>query len=261
LQPPWKIAGKDCCGWINFWRCASFLRPGNYQFPSRSSRPPALSPTTLHSHRNPIFRTPQTTPIVIITMADAISVPMMITSCLISFGSGFLFGCYAVNGYIIPPSWRKERDANWKDPVESDESDIDEADTVLDHAPNWSNGEEADRRQGLRAPKAPTTKAPAVAPKSNEECKLVLVVRTDLGMTKGMCSFRDSNVWSRMRANPPQGKSPRNADTRHLHATRPSLAPPQKNLNPPRLSCFDSGSVWGRPRSLCRSRARTRCWS
>lgn len=60
--------------------------------------------------------------------------------------------------------------------MESEESDIDEEDTILDHAPNWSNGFEADKKQGLRA----STSQPIT-----EECKLVLVVRTDLGMTKG----------------------------------------------------------------------------
>jgi PTH2 family peptidyl-tRNA hydrolase len=46
----------------------------------------------------------------------------------------------------------------------------------MDHAPNWANGREADRKQGLVAEKPKDT---------GEECKLVLVVRTDLGMTKG----------------------------------------------------------------------------
>ncbi|KAK4455531.1 PTH2-domain-containing protein [Podospora aff. communis PSN243] len=118
-------------------------------------------------------------------MPDTNVVQVALGSCLVSLVTGFLLASYAINGYLVPPEWKKQRDANYTDPVESDESDIDEADTSLDHAPNWSNSEEADRRQGLRATKAPTTKAPAVAPKSNEECKLVLVVRTDLGMTKG----------------------------------------------------------------------------
>jgi peptidyl-tRNA hydrolase, PTH2 family len=118
-------------------------------------------------------------------MADGVSPQVVVTTGLISLLSGYLLGVYAIRGYVFSPALKEERDANWKDPVESEESDIDEDDTILDHAPNWGNGEEADRRQGLRA-----TKAPAVAPKSNEECKLVLVVRTDLGMTKGMLLLR-----------------------------------------------------------------------
>ena len=115
-------------------------------------------------------------------MADGVSAQVVVTTSVLSLVSGFLLGIYAIRGYVVSPALKEERAANWKDPVESEESDIDEDDKILDHAPNWSNGEEADRRQGLR------TNAPAVAPKANEECKLVLVVRTDLGMTKGMYS-------------------------------------------------------------------------
>jgi PTH2 family peptidyl-tRNA hydrolase len=81
--------------------------------------------------------------------------------------------------------------SNYDDEEESEEEDIDEA--VLDHAPNWANGFEADKRDGLRAiatgAKTEMKKQDAVKPAwgdSNEECKLVLVVRTDLGMTKGV---------------------------------------------------------------------------
>ncbi|KAK0651310.1 peptidyl-tRNA hydrolase PTH2-domain-containing protein [Cercophora newfieldiana] len=114
-------------------------------------------------------------------MADGVSPQVVVTTSIVALVSGFLLGVYAIRGYVISPALKKERDAKWKDPIESEESDIDEDDTILDHAPNWTNGEEADRRQGLRA----ATQAAAVAPKANEECKLVLVVRTDLGMTKG----------------------------------------------------------------------------
>lgn len=126
--------------------------------------------------------------------------------------SGFMLGIYSIRGYLIPPSLVAEREANWKDPVESEESDIDESDTILDHAPNWTNGEEADRKQGLKAVKKvqeeaevglgaekvvkqkveevivepkPTEAGFVQEGKPGEECKLVLVVRTDLGMTKG----------------------------------------------------------------------------
>jgi len=115
-------------------------------------------------------------------MADGVSPQIVVTTSLITLISGFLLGVYAIRGYVIPQSLADQRAANWKDPVESEESDIDEDDTILDHAPNWANGEEADRKQGLRAS---SSKVAVKAPKGNEECKLVLVVRTDLGMTKG----------------------------------------------------------------------------
>lgn len=124
------------------------------------------------------------------------------------------------------------------DEEESSSSEIDD-DVVLDNAPNWANGEEADRRQGLRfesgkgvskedrsvklgntSGKRKEQEKPDIIQEeedesegsgelvaafevvpmqskrenklesppwesSREECKLVLVVRTDLGMTKG----------------------------------------------------------------------------
>ncbi|KAM3550255.1 hypothetical protein MY1884_008346 [Beauveria asiatica] len=108
-----------------------------------------------------------------------------ITTALTTFVTGYIFGLYASRGYLFSPALQAERRANRHDPVESEESDVDEDDSLLDHAPNWSNAEDADVKQGLRFGAAA---AAATAPKlklTNEECKLVLVVRTDLGMTKG----------------------------------------------------------------------------
>ncbi|KAI0389445.1 PTH2-domain-containing protein [Xylariaceae sp. FL0594] len=141
----------------------------------------------------------------------------IITTTLAAFVSGFALGVYSIQGYLVPPSLRSARDRRLNDPVESDESDIDEDDTVLDHAPNWANGAEADRRQGLRArtqdeknnkqkkaeatssegsQPAPADRLPAVSLSGNpnEECKLVLVVRTDLGMTKGKIAAQCSHA-------------------------------------------------------------------
>jgi len=132
--------------------------------------------------------------------SEGISPQMVVTTSLVALVSGFLLGVYAIRGYVISPELKKEREGKWTDPVESEESDIDEDDTILDHAPNWTNGEEADRRQGLRAsvssgsgsasskptPASASAAGKLAAPKGNEECKLVLVVRTDLGMMKGI---------------------------------------------------------------------------
>lgn len=125
---------------------------------------------------------------------------VVMTTSIVALISGFLLGVYSIKGYLISPELSKEARANYEDPVDSDETDIDEEATVLDHAPNWANGEEADRKQGLRlrnraggAKKSNTKKivggdetptGPTVED-TGEECKLVLVVRTDLGMTKG----------------------------------------------------------------------------
>ncbi|KAM3498431.1 hypothetical protein MY10362_008246 [Beauveria mimosiformis] len=117
-----------------------------------------------------------------------------ITTALTTFVTGYIFGLYATRGYLFSPALQAERRANRDDPVESEESDVDEDDSLLDHAPNWSNAEDADVKQGLRFGAAA---AAATAPKlklTNEECKLVLVVRTDLGMTKGKIAAQCSHA-------------------------------------------------------------------
>lgn len=127
-------------------------------------------------------------------MADKQISTLIISTTLVAFLTGFVLGVYSIRGYLLSPALVEERRRNLKDPVESEESDVDEDDTILDHAPNWANGEEADRRQGLRVPSGqqPQKQSSAAKPRASvpivdldEECKLVLVVRTDLGMTKG----------------------------------------------------------------------------
>ncbi|KAF6834360.1 peptidyl-trna hydrolase 2 [Colletotrichum plurivorum] len=141
-------------------------------------------------------------------MSDASSSQsaVLISTTVVAFISGFMLGVYSIRGYFISPELRAEARANFDDPVESEESDIDEDDTILDHAPNWSNGEAADVRDGLRQRQTAKTKGttkektkkpnPESAPlaDSKEECKLVLVVRTDLGMTKGKMAAQASHA-------------------------------------------------------------------
>ncbi|KAK6826115.1 peptidyl-tRNA hydrolase PTH2 [Apiospora arundinis] len=138
---------------------------------------------------------------------------VVFTTSIVAFISGFALGVFTIRGYLVSPGLSAERRANYDDPVESEESDVDEDDTLLDHAPNWGNGLDADRRQGLRVTSAGAKKnskkaeeelvdaseggsKPAVADmlKTNEECKLVLVVRTDLGMTKGKIAAQASHA-------------------------------------------------------------------
>ncbi|KAI1873839.1 uncharacterized protein JN550_003108 [Neoarthrinium moseri] len=127
----------------------------------------------------------------------------LLSTSIVAFLSGFMLGIYSIRGYLIPPSMSEERRRNLTDPVESDESDVDVDDSLLDHAPNWANSTDADKRDGLkqnRPKKAkaasavdPSTSALAAA-SPNEECKLVLVVRTDLGMTKGKIAAQCSHA-------------------------------------------------------------------
>ncbi|KAL7624393.1 hypothetical protein AAE478_005957 [Parahypoxylon ruwenzoriense] len=154
---------------------------------------------------------------------------MLISTSIVAFISGFMLGVYSIQGYfIVSPALASERRGNIDDPLESDESDIDEDDTILDHAPNWANGKDADLRDGLRVPKPKAAKkskknnnkddaqdaesknedaeseqedgedkelALTIAGAgANEECKLVLVVRTDLGMTKGKIAAQCSHA-------------------------------------------------------------------
>lgn len=114
-----------------------------------------------------------------------------ITTALTTFITGYIFGIYATRGYLMSPALAAERRGNLNDPVESEESDVDEDDSLLDHAPNWTNGEAADARQGLKNNVGAAAQPPKVK-LGNEECKLVLVVRTDLGMTKG--TYRTATI-------------------------------------------------------------------
>lgn len=89
---------------------------------------------------------------------------------------------------------KRTKTSNYDNEEESSEEEIDGM--LLDHAPNWANGEVADLRDGL---KASTKKDQPVWESSTEECKLILVVRTDLGMTKGP-SLITRTSWSQLTA-------------------------------------------------------------
>jgi PTH2 family peptidyl-tRNA hydrolase len=116
----------------------------------------------------------------------------LIGTVIVAGLSGYMIGIASSLGFLpIPfmPRTPKARGiANYDDEEESEDEDIDES--ILDHAPNWANGLEADKRDGLRVVPTPEQKEEAVEKSawegSTEECKLVLVVRTDLGMTKGL---------------------------------------------------------------------------
>lgn len=110
---------------------------------------------------------------------------MILTTALASVVTGYVFGIYTARGYLISPALAEERRKYRSDPVESDESDVDEDGGVLDHAPNWANGLDADMRQGLKFRDSGVAEKRSLMEDTSEECKLVLVVRTDLGMTKG----------------------------------------------------------------------------
>lgn len=192
---------------------------------------------------------------------------IILTTAFVTFVTGYAFGIFTIRGYLISPALSEERRRNLHDPIESEESDVDEDDSLLDHAPNWVNGDAADRRQGLRArgpnapAAAPSTPQPAININANEECKLVLVVRTDLGMTKGAFPFPCS-AWLMsflLTDFDIQVKSPRSAPTPPSLATRRSHAILIQHL--PNAACSTAGRNGARLRSPSRSRARKRCSS
>ena len=124
---------------------------------------------------------------------------LLIGTAIIAGISGYMIGIASSLGFFpipfLPRAPAVRGISNYDDEEESEEEEVDA--TILDHAPNWTNGFEADKRDGLRATaatgkaKPETKKEVAVKPAwedSNEECKLILVVRTDLGMTKGTLS-------------------------------------------------------------------------
>ncbi|PTB63030.1 PTH2-domain-containing protein [Trichoderma citrinoviride] len=128
------------------------------------------------------------------TDEQAYQTGMILTTALASFVTGYMFGIFTTRGYLISPALAEERRRYHNDPVESDESDVDVDGTPLDHAPNWANGLDADRRQGLRFRESGAAERKSLMGESSEECKLVLVVRTDLGMTKGKIAAQCSHA-------------------------------------------------------------------
>jgi hypothetical protein len=119
------------------------------------------------------------------------STAVLISTAILSLITGYMLGIGSSLG-LFPNPFLQTREArvaskrmktsNYDDEEESSEEEVDGI--LLDHAPNWVNGEAADVRDGLKV----VRKEEKLQQWENsmEECKLVLVVRTDLGMTKGV---------------------------------------------------------------------------
>ncbi|KAI1007586.1 hypothetical protein K3495_g639 [Podosphaera aphanis] len=105
----------------------------------------------------------------------ATPVAMLISTAIVAGISGYLIGIATSLGLItnpFRPAAKREGVANYDNEDESTEEEVD--DLMLDHAPNWT--------------------APTDADTHDEECKLVLIVRTDLGMTKGKIAAQCSHA-------------------------------------------------------------------
>lgn len=134
-------------------------------------------------------------------MADLRAPPtplaIIIGTAIIAGLSGYMIGIASSLGFLPIPFAPKEPRGRgveyYDDEEESAEEDVDES--ILDHAPNWANGVEADKRDGLKATAQPKTEVENTPwEDSTEECKMVLVVRTDLGMTKGKIAAQCSHA-------------------------------------------------------------------
>src|SRR5258708_6767480 len=105
-------------------------------------------------------------------------IAMLIGTAIISLATGYMLGTGTSLGLFSLPflapktkptvAHQGSKTSNYDDEEESSEEEIDGI--LLDHAPNWANGEAADRRDGLRVSAA--EKATEGKPKwetSNEE--------------------------------------------------------------------------------------------
>ncbi|TQS37940.1 hypothetical protein Golomagni_01566 [Golovinomyces magnicellulatus] len=120
-------------------------------------------------------------------------VAILVGTAIVAGISGYLIGTLCGRREVSSTSTSamisdQGRTANYDDEKESEEEDVDII--SLDHAPNWENSIEEDKKDRLRS----TTKKikqqqsklmPNREEKSSEECKMVLV---DLGKIAAQCS-------------------------------------------------------------------------
>lgn len=114
------------------------------------------------SHPSRLFTTPHNLsflPPIYNKMADhqcPTPTAMLIGTAIISIATGYMLGMASSLGFLpnpfAGPRAPKQRGdtRNYNDEEESSEEEIDDG-VIIDHAPNWANGEEADKRDGLRA--------------------------------------------------------------------------------------------------------------
>lgn len=127
---------------------------------------------------------------------------MLVGTAIVAGISGYLIGVVCCRREVSSTSTSamisdQGRTANYDDEKESEEEDVDLI--SLDHAPNWENSIEEDKKDGLRITTKKTKQQQSKPTqnweeKSSEECKMVLVVRTDLGMTKGKIAAQCSHA-------------------------------------------------------------------
>jgi peptidyl-tRNA hydrolase, PTH2 family len=116
---------------------------------------------------------------------------IIVSTAILSLIAGYMLGIGSSLGLFPNPFLKttganvashRTKTSNYDDEEETSEEEVDGI--LLDHAPNWANGEAADVRDGLKVSASKKEEKPEWE-NSTEDCKMVLVVRTDLGMAKG----------------------------------------------------------------------------
>lgn len=191
---------------------------------------------------------------------------MIVGTAIISIATGYMLGMASSLGFLPnpfagPKAPRQRGDtSHYNDEEESSEEEIDDG-VVIDHAPNWANGEEADKRDGLRAsalkkrvakengmetPKAiiaPGTRRHETVKEErrrrlkeaevecaqrgwdvNGDFKMVFVIRRDIGISIGKL-LHLSLYRSKSAAKVSQARQQHNAATPQMLASKPPTSP------------------------------------
>ncbi|RKF65505.1 Peptidyl-tRNA hydrolase 2, mitochondrial [Erysiphe neolycopersici] len=120
---------------------------------------------------------------------------MLLGTVLVAGISGYMIGAASSSSRRLVPnppfassSIAHSRISSYDKENETDDENLD--DEPLDHAPNWGHDVKANTKGELRVPmKNKFEPMPVWDTQQQEECKMVLVVRTDLGMSKGWAFY------------------------------------------------------------------------
>ncbi|POS87044.1 hypothetical protein EPUL_001931, partial [Erysiphe pulchra] len=125
---------------------------------------------------------------------------MLLGTVLVAGISGYMIGAASSSSRKLvsnPPfassSIVQSRIASYSKETDTEDENVD--DEPLDHAPNWGNDIKGNTKSELKVPtKNKFEPMPVWDTQHQEECKMVLVVRTDLGMTKGKIGAQCSHA-------------------------------------------------------------------
>ena len=121
-------------------------------------------------------------------MADLRPAPtptaMLIGTAIIAVLSGYMLGIASSLGFLPIPFMPRASAASAHKTVHYDSSEESESEeisdgAILDHAPNWANGYEADKRDGLRAGLAEAAAAEEKAKRKQGQAKVALQVKSE----------------------------------------------------------------------------------